>query len=66
MHAEFFDVQREEGVLLGFARPAFVLGARDGVDVAGSTPDEALRTIATIEAVDADAVVATRIDGHRA
>jgi DNA-binding beta-propeller fold protein YncE len=66
MHAEFFDVQREEGVLLGFARPAFVLGARGEVEAAGLAPDDALRTIATIDALDADAVAATSIDGHRA
>jgi DNA-binding beta-propeller fold protein YncE len=66
MHAQFFDVQREEGVLLGFARPAFVLGARDEVEAGGLAPEDALQTIATIDAVDADAVVATSIDGHRA
>ena len=65
-HAEFFDVQREEGVLLGFARPAFVLGAEGEVDADGLVPEEALRTIASIEELEAEPVTPTSIDGRPA
>jgi streptogramin lyase len=65
-HGEFFDVQREEGVLLGFGRPRVVFGAEGEVDVGGLGAEDALRTIATIDALDADPVSPTSIDGRRA
>jgi hypothetical protein len=65
-HAEFFDVQREEGVLLGFGRPTFVMGAEGEVDVSGLGAEDALRTIASTDGLDADPVTPTSIDGRRA
>ncbi|HEX5936120.1 MAG TPA: hypothetical protein VFZ75_00285 [Actinomycetota bacterium] len=65
-HAEFFDVQREEGVLLGFARPGFVLGAEGEVDADDLDPAAALRTIASIDELEAEPVTPTTIDGLRA
>jgi hypothetical protein len=65
-HAEFYDVQREEGVLLGFARPRFVVGAEGLVDVDDLGPENALRTIASIDALDAGLVAPTSIGGRPA
>jgi hypothetical protein len=65
-HAEFFDIQREEGVLLGFARPGFVLGVEGEVEADGLDPETALRTIASIEELEAEPVAATSIDGRPA
>ena len=65
-HGEFFDVQREEGVLLGFGRPRFVLGTEGEVDVGDLGPEDALRTIASIDGLDADPITPTSIDGRRA
>jgi hypothetical protein len=65
-HDEFFDVQREEGVLLGFGRPTFVFGAEGEVDVEGLGAEDALGTIASIDRLNADPVRPTSIDGRRA
>jgi hypothetical protein len=43
--AEFFDVFRGDDLTVGFARPAFVMGADGEVDVADLTPRTALETI---------------------
>jgi hypothetical protein len=66
VHAEFFDVQREEGVLLGFARPTFVMGRDGAVDSGRLGALDALRAIASIRGVDTDPVATTAIDGRRA
>jgi hypothetical protein len=65
-HAEFFDVQREEGVLLGFARPSFVLGVEGELDAEGLDPEVALTTIASIDELEAGPVTSTIVDGRPA
>ena len=63
-HAEFYDVQREEGALLGFARPAFVMGRGGPVDVIGLDAREALHEISSIEELAAGSVADTTVDGR--
>ena len=65
-HAEFYDVQREEGALVGFARPTFVMGRDGPVDVIGLDAREAIRTISSIEEIDADPITETTVDGRPA
>ena len=64
---EFFDVQREEeGVLLGFAYPTFVVGADGDVDVQELSAADALRTIATNRPFAGGAVRSVTIDDRPA
>jgi hypothetical protein len=61
---EFYDVQREEGALVGFARPTFVMAADGEVDVDGIDAREALEAIVSLDALEAGPVGRTEIGGH--